>query len=224
MDAIQYLKNQMILENCKEYLSLLDFLPDQDGIWSSIHEFNPTEVSVSQNFKSTKNCVEIIFCIRNNSWENCELTLRAKIINNSLSRISISKIGLEADRYSYLARKVDFMNNDVCKVVDYFEDEDYRVVREEVSYYVRKILVHTSSNKSVLNKRVVINTEFVEQATPPACGRWYHDVFYERDYMEDICYRENYFEEKEKVSHNQFEKKNKGVLKRIKKLGQTLEK
>ena len=37
MEAIQYLQNQIILDNCKEYLKLLNFLPKQEEIWDIVN-------------------------------------------------------------------------------------------------------------------------------------------------------------------------------------------
>ena len=220
MDANQYLKNQIILENCKEYLLPIHYLPEMYDILGKFDYTEPYQVDAFQNVEETKNSILISFDIQF-LVDGSSLCLKVKIVDGEISKLSFLRTGINYEQYSNLERTVQFMNHEVCKVVDHFTNNCSYTEKERVFYYRGRKQIYKIERKTYFDQRFIENIEFIEEATSePVCGLWMHDVYYERIYRLNTCMRQKYHADKEKISHNQFDKKNKGVLKRIKKLGQ----
>lgn len=229
MEAGLYLQNQMILENCKEYLKLLNFLPQQEEIWDLVDSFKPDCVKTTQSFEVTKNVTKIKFEIfsffktsdldSNIGEYLLKVPANYFILTVELLRNQLSSISLAISPCPYLNRTIRFMNNKVCKVIDYFIIPP--IHKEKIFYYIDKELIYTAEYDS--KRRNLHKCSFVEKIITPNCDGYY-DVYYERDYVRNTCYSREYPRIEQELTHNQFEKKNKGVLKRIRKLGQMSEK
>ena len=61
IEAKKYLQNQIILENCKSYLEVLQLFPQYKSLMSLVDKFNLETMFTSQNFISTENKTNIIF-------------------------------------------------------------------------------------------------------------------------------------------------------------------
>lgn len=228
MEALQYLENRMALDNCKEYLKLIDFIPEQAKVWDLVNSFVPEFIMINQKFRSEKNRTFINFAITDfnrTDFVDCDYVLNQRInvfyLDVELLKNQLSKISIRLSSYPGLYREVSFLNNRICKVIEQIQTE--KVFKERLTYYKNKKQIYTALYDCQSGRHNVENVEFIEQATNPACNIWYHDVSYQRNYVEESCYIKKYHEAKEELSYNQFEKKNKGVLKRIRKLAQTPE-
>lgn len=220
MDANQYLKNKIILENCKEYLLPIHHLPEMYDILGTFNHTEPYQVDASQGFEKTKNSILISFHIHF-LVDGSELALNAKIVDDEISQISLRKTCMNYEQYSNLNRTIYFLNHEVCKVVDLFTNNCSYLEKNRTSYYRGGKLIHKITQKASFGHSYIENVEFIEEATSePVCGLWMHDVHYERNYRKNTCFRQKYRANKEVLSHNQFDKKSKGVLKRVRMLGQ----
>lgn len=219
MDANQYLKNQIILENCKEYLLSIHFLPEMYDILGTFDHTEPYQVDASQTIQKTQNSILISFAIcflMNGS----KLNLQVKLVDEKISQISLLKSGMNYEQYFNLNRTIYFLNHGVCKVMDHFTNNCSFLEKERISYYKDGKLIYSTTIKTSFESRYCESKKFVEEATSEFVYGMPHDVFYERNYRKNTCYRKKYLGEKEILSHNQFDKKSKGVLKRVRKLGQ----
>jgi len=227
MEATQYLNNKIVLENCREYLKLLEFLPQYEDIIKKIDEYQleNEEMHLMQLF-STNKVNEIIInfdfidfskgdlVISNLDLlldESNEFLMTIKIFNGEVKSININYYNNPLSKKSI---KVKFLNNEVCKVEESYKENGNK--KEMESYYIKGEMIASSIYNNrwrEFEKRVC-----VEKALTPSCGYWYHDTYYERDYYNETCYIQKYRQNKEDLSHNQFDKKYNGVLKRVKKL------
>ena len=227
MEAEQYLNNLLVLENCKEYLKALEFLPIYKGLLKKVDDFNVedkysnfsqfiqsngNETSLSFGFMDSKGGI-LIHDIELAMFMGSNVFFIEFILKDE--KIDSVKINYNDNPLSEREIKINFLNNEVCKINEFYKKNGSRKRKE--SYYIKGEMIASSVYDyrwSELEMRMC-----VEKALNPECGYWYHDTLYERDYYNDTCYMQKYREKAEILSHNQFDKKYNGVLKRVKRLG-----
>lgn len=225
MEIKQYLENKIILDNFKEYLKVLNFLTQYNELLNIVDNYKPELIKANQNIITTENKVILEFEISYYSdkkdyvgWDihspmkDNSVELAIVLINDKVSKIIFNLYD-----NSFLEKNIIVypQNNNVRKVIEYFKKDINRKKRE--SYYIKTEMV-ASSTYNIKWKE--FESKFcVEKALNPAYGYWYHDTYYERDYYDETCYIQKYHQDKEMLSHNQFDKKYNGVLKRVRRLG-----
>lgn len=221
MDAKQYIQNQLILENCEKYLELLEFLPEQEEVWDVVNNYKPEFLQATQNFETTKNQTMISFHITsfldNNEKQSSVSNFKMKVV---LRRNELASITFTADVTSELNRTVYFMNNcKIVKVVDSFVENEWN--QKRISYYADEELINSClyymdpcADRFQLENKMFMENLYIED------GYHYNEIYNERDYINGTCISRKHYGDTTTLSHNQFEKRYKGSLKRIRKLGQ----
>ena len=227
MEAKKYLQNQFILENCKEYLEILKFLPKQEEIWELVKSYDPQYVKTSQSFKKVNNKDKIFFKIHSfRTKEEADyfqgnfigqIPVSSFILEVELNNNQLSSILVDINPYPFLKRKVYFMNNQISKVEDYFIEKIYR--KKRISYYIKEKLVISDIYNLSLDKGKLESQMFVEDSREQG-GYKYIEKCNERNFINGECINEKWNEESKIISHNQFNKRYGAVLKKVRKLGQ----
>ena len=110
---------------------------------------------------------------------------------------------------------IDLLNNNVIKVDRKFYEKGFS--KRNISYYICNMLVSSVVYDTSFRRPKLEYKKFVENSSIQCGNRWV-EIINERDYNCNTCTSENWDDYKE-ISHNQFDKRFEGNLKRVRRFG-----
>lgn len=221
MEAKEYLKNKIIVENCKIYLEILQFLPHYEALVELIESFDLEAMTATQNFITTKNKTTIIYKLQSYRDVKIEGYVWHGPVNFLDVEVELKKSKITSIKLSFGKPfleefiSIDFLNNKVSEVVRDYKEKGFG--KRNCTCYISDKVVNSIIYDMSFNNPKVEYKMFVENSYEQGGNCW-TEIFNERNYSENTCTSEDWVEVKD-ISHNQFDKRFEGNLKRVRRFG-----